>query len=158
MDKDFRLKRAPKVFQATFQNANPLDLLDASTDALAQIRSAASGKPLWLIGRTARKVDAGEKPATSPVTLHPAERELLHAIEAYPRALTETVLALSPSILTTYAFGLASAFSDFYEHTPAMVREEDPAVRGFRRALVAATRATLADALHSLGIAAPDQV
>jgi arginyl-tRNA synthetase len=103
-----------------------------------------------------RKVDAGT--AKTPEALHPAERELLHAIEAYPRALTETALALSPSILTTYAFGLASAFSDFYEHTPAMVREEDPAVRGFRRALVAATRATLADALHSLGMAAPDQV
>jgi arginyl-tRNA synthetase len=105
-----------------------------------------------------RKVDASAVGATSPETLHPAERELLHAIEAYPRALTETALALSPSILTTYAFGLASAFSDFYEHTPAMVREEDPAVRGFRRALVAATRATLADALHALGMAAPDQV
>ena len=105
-----------------------------------------------------RKVDAGTQPVTAPDVLHPAEREFLHAIEAYPRALTETVLALSPSILTTYTFGLASAFSDFYEHTPAMVREEDPAVRGFRRALVAATRATLADALHSLGMAAPDQV
>ena len=67
-------------------------------------------------------------------------------------------LALSPSLLTTYAFGLASAFSDFYEHTPAIVREEDAGVRRFRRALVAATRATLADALHTLGMAAPDQV
>jgi arginyl-tRNA synthetase len=105
-----------------------------------------------------RKVEPGTEPAAAPAALHPAERELLHAIEAYPRALTETVLALSPSILTTYTFGLASAFSDFYEHTPAMVREEDLAVRGFRRALVAATRATLADALHSLGMAAPDQV
>jgi arginyl-tRNA synthetase len=93
-----------------------------------------------------------------PPELHPAERELLHAIEAYARALTETALALSPSLLTTYAFGLASAFSDFYEHTPAIVREEDARVQRFRRALVAATRATLADALHTLGMAAPDQV
>ena len=105
-----------------------------------------------------RKVDAGADAVHPPDALHPAERELLHAIEAYARALTDTAVALSPSILTTYAFGLASAFSDFYEHTPAMVREEDPAVRGFRRALVGATRATLADALHSLGMAAPDQV
>jgi arginyl-tRNA synthetase len=104
-----------------------------------------------------RKV-AGGAPVGAPTALHPAERELLHSIEAYPRALTETALALSPSLLTTYAFGLASTFSDFYEHTPAMVREEDPAVREFRRALVAATRATLADALHTLGMAAPDRV
>jgi arginyl-tRNA synthetase len=105
-----------------------------------------------------RKVaDDGEAVAV-PAALHPAERELLHTIEAYTRALTETATALSPSLLTTYAFGLASAFSDFYEHTPAIVREEDPAARRFRRALVAATRVTLADALHTLGMAAPDQV
>jgi arginyl-tRNA synthetase len=93
-----------------------------------------------------------------PAVLHPAERELLHSIEAYSRALTETALALAPSLLTTYAFSLASAFSDFYEHTPAIVREEDARARRFRRELVAATRATLADALHSLGMGAPDQV
>jgi arginyl-tRNA synthetase len=105
-----------------------------------------------------RKVSNDDAELATPAALHPAERELLHSIEAYARALTETALALSPSLLTTYAFSLASAFSDFYEHTPAIVREEDPAVRRFRRELVAATRATLADALRTLGMAAPDQV
>jgi arginyl-tRNA synthetase len=105
-----------------------------------------------------RKVADDGEPIAIPASLHPAERELLHSIEAYARALTETAIALSPSLLTTYAFGLASAFSDFYEHTPAIVREEDPSIRRFRRGLVAATRATLADALHALGMAAPDQV
>jgi arginyl-tRNA synthetase len=105
-----------------------------------------------------RKVPDDSAPLEIPAALHPAERELLHSVEAYARALTETGLALSPSVLTTYAFSLASAFSDFYEHTPAIVREEDPAVRRFRRALVAATRTTLADALRTLGMAAPDQV
>ncbi len=105
-----------------------------------------------------RKVSDDGQSIEVPSELHPAERELLHSIEAYARALTETALALSPSLLTTYAFGLASAFSDFYEHTPAIVREEDAAMRRFRRALVAGTRATLADALHTLGMPAPDQV
>ena len=105
-----------------------------------------------------RKVTDGAEPVAFPAELHPAERELLHSIEAYARALTETAAALSPSLLTTYAFGLASAFSDFYEHTPAIVREEDSQMRRFRRGLVAATRVTLADALHTLGMAAPDQV
>ncbi len=105
-----------------------------------------------------RKVADDALPVDVPSALHPAERELLHSVEAYPRALTETAHALSPSLLTTYAFGLAAAFSDFYEHTPAIVREEDPVIRRFRRGLVAATRATLADALHTLGMAAPDQV
>jgi arginyl-tRNA synthetase len=105
-----------------------------------------------------RKVSDDDAQFETPAALHPAERELLHGIEAYARALTETALALSPSVLTNYAFSLASAFSDFYEHTPAIVREEDPVVRRFRRGLVAATRATLADALRTLGMAAPDQV
>ena len=105
-----------------------------------------------------RKVPDDAATVEIPPELHPAERELLHGVEAYSRALTETAIALSPSLLTTYAFGLASAFSDFYEHTPAIVREEDAGVRRFRRALVGATRATLADALHTLGMAAPDQV
>jgi len=105
-----------------------------------------------------RKVGDDAAAVEIPVELHPAERELLHSIEAYSRALTETALALSPSLLTTYAFRLASAFSDFYEHTPAIVREEDARVRRFRRALVAATRTTLADTLHTLGMAAPERV
>ncbi|HVC40452.1 MAG TPA: arginine--tRNA ligase [Candidatus Saccharimonadales bacterium] len=105
-----------------------------------------------------RKVSDEGGSVEIPSELHPAERELLHGIEAYGRALTETAHALAPSLLTTYAFALASAFSDFYEHTPAIVREEDHSVRQFRRALVAATRATLADALHTLGMGAPDQV
>ena len=105
-----------------------------------------------------RKVTDDRAPVAVPTELHAAERELLHSIDAYARALTETAQALSPSLLTTYAFGLASAFSDFYEHTPAIVREEDGQVRRFRRELVAATRTTLSDALHTLGMAAPDQV
>ena len=87
-----------------------------------------------------RKVTDDAEPVAFPAELHPAERELLHSIEAYARALTETALALSPSLLTTYTFNLASAFSDFYEHTPAIVREEDSQVRRFRRGLVAATQ------------------
>jgi arginyl-tRNA synthetase len=106
-----------------------------------------------------RKVAAdGSSDAELPQELLPVERALLHSLDAYRRALAETATSLSPSVLTSYAFSLASALSDFYEHTPAIVREEDPVTRGFRRRLVAATRATLADALNTLGMAAPDQV
>ena len=106
-----------------------------------------------------RKVaaDAGS-PADAPSELHAAERALLHRIDGYARALAETAISFSPSTLTGYAFTLASALSDFYEHTPPIIREDDAAVRRFRRALVAAARGTLADALHTLGMAAPEQV
>ena len=105
-----------------------------------------------------RKVPEESADAALPPRLEPVERALLHCIDGYRLALAETATALSPSVLTAYAFSLASALSDFYEHTQPVVRETDPVVKAFRRRLVAATRATLADALHTLGMAAPDQV
>src|SRR4029077_6273907 len=89
-----------------------------------------------------RKVAAeGSGAPAVPPQLDPVERALLHALEAYPSALAEAAEALSPTVLTTYTFSLASAWSDFYEHTPPIVREEDAVVRRFRHALAEATRA-----------------
>jgi arginyl-tRNA synthetase len=107
-----------------------------------------------------RKVAAenGDAPPAVYGDLDPTERTLLLRLDAYRSALAEAAAGLSPPVLCTYTFSLASALSDFYEHTPPIIREQDPAVRRFRRALVAATRATLADALGTLGMAAPDSI
>lgn len=105
-----------------------------------------------------RKVEQGGASPAVYGTLLPQERHLLHRIAAYRDELGESTASLSPSVLCAYAFDLASAFTDFYEHTPPIVREEDPAVRRFRRALVAAAKATLADVLDVLGISALDAV
>ena len=105
-----------------------------------------------------RKVPEEDASLSVPPSLLPVERALLHRIDGYRRALAESAESLSPSVLTSYAFALASALSDFYEHTPPVVRESDPALRRFRRSLVSATQRTLADALRTLGMAAPDQV
>jgi arginyl-tRNA synthetase len=102
-----------------------------------------------------RKVAADAAVIVSPPQLTPSERALLHCVDAYRIALGETAAALSPTVMTTYAFTLAAAFSDFYEHTAPVLSETDLVVRRFRRALVSAARATLADALSTLGIAAP---
>ena len=104
-----------------------------------------------------RVPDDGGAPSI-PAQLHASERALLHRIDGHARALADTATSLSPSVLTAYAFALASALSDFYEHTPPIVREADAEMRRFRRALVAATRVTLADTLQTLGMAAPEQV
>jgi arginyl-tRNA synthetase len=104
-----------------------------------------------------RKVEAAPGPVRVP-ELEGVERRLLRALDGYRHALAEAGAGLSPSTLCTYAFGLASTLTDFYEHTDAIVREQDPVRRAFRRLLVAATRATLADSLGCLGMAAPDRV
>jgi arginyl-tRNA synthetase len=105
-----------------------------------------------------RKVADDGEPLMVPAALEPVERALLHRLDTYSDALAEAALSLSPSTLCTYAYSLAAALSDFYEHTPAIVREEDPVVRRFRRRLVEAVRVVLADALHTLGMASPDRV
>ena len=105
-----------------------------------------------------RKVPDESEPAVVYGELDHTERALLLRLDAYRGALAEAAQGFSPPVLCTYAFSLASALSDFYEHTHPIVREQDPAVRRFRRALVAATRATLADALTTLGMAAPDKI
>lgn len=93
-----------------------------------------------------------------PSGLEPSERALVQRIDGYRRALVEAAGAMAPSVLTAYTFSLASALSDFYEHTPPIVREEDPVMRRFRRTLVAAARLTLGDALSTLGIAALERI
>jgi arginyl-tRNA synthetase len=97
-------------------------------------------------------------PAATVPELEAVERALLHRIDDYPHALLEAAQGMAPSTLTAYAFTLASAITDFYEHTTPIVREEDAARRAFRRRLVAAAKATLGDALRTLGMAALERV
>ncbi|MFN2568493.1 MAG: arginine--tRNA ligase [Candidatus Dormibacteria bacterium] len=104
------------------------------------------------------KVEDDGEDLQVPATLAPVERTLLLRIDAHRHALAEAATTLAPLLLTTYAHQLATALSDFYEHTPPIVRETDPVLRRFRRHLVAATRATLRDALTTLGMAAPDRI
>jgi arginyl-tRNA synthetase len=104
-----------------------------------------------------RKVEPSPGPLRVPA-LEAVERALLHALDGYRHALADAGRGLSPSTLCTYAFELASTLTDFYEHTDAIVRESNPVRRAFRRELVAATGATLADCLGCLGMAAPERV
>lgn len=99
-----------------------------------------------------------EELMTAVPALHPAERALLHAVDSYRYALHEAADGLSPATLCTYTLGLAAAFTDFYEHTPPIAKEQDALVRAFRRRLVACAKAVLADALHCLGLSAPEEV
>ncbi len=86
-----------------------------------------------------------------PDQLEQSEWELLRHIDAYPRNLAEASLQISPHLLASYVFDLASHFSDFYEHTPPIVRETDEGVKAFRAQLVQATVQTMGNALRVMG-------
>ena len=86
-----------------------------------------------------------------PEQLEQSEWELLRHIDAYPRRLAEATEQLAPPMLASYAYDLAAHFSDFYEHTPPMVRETNEQVKAFRAWLIQATVQTMNNVLRVLG-------
>jgi arginyl-tRNA synthetase len=86
-----------------------------------------------------------------PDQLEQSEWELLRHIDAYPRSLAEASRQIAPHLLASYVFDLASHFSDFYEHTPPIVRETDERMKAFRARLVKATVHTMDNALRVMG-------
>ncbi|HCI82152.1 MAG TPA: arginine--tRNA ligase, partial [Ktedonobacter sp.] len=86
-----------------------------------------------------------------PDHLEQSEWELIRHIDSYPRKLEEASESNTPSTLSNYVYELASHFSDFYEHTPPVVRETDERVKAFRASLVSATVQTMDNALRVLG-------
>ncbi|GAC1617934.1 MAG: arginine--tRNA ligase [Ktedonobacteraceae bacterium] len=86
-----------------------------------------------------------------PEQLEQSEWELLRHIDAYPRKLAEASDSLVPSTLSTYVYELAAHFSDFYEHTPPILKETNEHIKAFRASLVRATVQTMDNALRVLG-------
>ena len=89
--------------------------------------------------------------ADLPEQLEQSEWELLRHIDAYPRRLAEASESLVPSTLSTYVYELASHFSDFYEHTTPILKENNEHIKAFRASLVRATVQTMDNALRVLG-------
>jgi arginyl-tRNA synthetase len=58
-------------------------------------------------------------------------------------------------VIASYVFDLATAFHSFYHAVPVLQAESE-AVKAARLRLVAASKQVLANALHLLGITAPD--
>ncbi|HEY1354182.1 MAG TPA: arginine--tRNA ligase [Ktedonobacteraceae bacterium] len=86
-----------------------------------------------------------------PAQLEQSEWELLRHLDTYPRRLARATDQLAPNMLASYAFELASHFSDFYEHTAPIVRESDACIKAFRAHLVRATVQVMGNVLHTLG-------
>ena len=86
-----------------------------------------------------------------PERLEQSEWELLRHIDAFPRRLAEAGAQLAPNMLASYTYELAAHFSDFYEHTPPILKEADERVKAFRTLLVRATVQTMDNALRILG-------
>ncbi|MGH8903365.1 MAG: arginine--tRNA ligase [Egibacteraceae bacterium] len=90
------------------------------------------------------------------VPLHPAERALALALDAFGDVLAEVSATLEPHRLCGYLYELAKAFTGFYETCPVLTAPEP--VRGNRVSLCQLTARTLRHGLDLLGIAAPERM
>jgi len=122
---------------------------NGDTGVYLQYAYARANSILRKLDKTGYKLP--EKLELLPEQLEQSEWELLRHIDAYPRNLAEASAKLAPNMLATYAYDLASHFSDFYEHTSPILKETDERVKAFRAWLVSATVQTMGNALRVLG-------
>lgn len=87
----------------------------------------------------------------------PEEHALVLMASRYSQAMREALDAREPSVISEYAYELASAFSRFYAACP-IARAEDPKVAASRMALARLVYGQISACLHVLGIKVPDKM
>ena len=99
----------------------------------------------------------GIRPEDYPLVLaEPSERALGLKVAQYPAAVSAAAEAYKPSILADYLFGLAQAYSSFYQQVPFLKAEEG--VRESRIRLCALVAEALRRGLGLLGIETPERI
>jgi arginyl-tRNA synthetase len=96
-------------------------------------------------------------PGASVSVADPHERTLALELLRFEAALDATLEWFAPHRLCGYLFGIAQAFTSFYENCPVL-RAPDEATRESRLVLCDATATTLSLGLSLLGIHAPDRM
>ncbi|MEF8786148.1 MAG: arginine--tRNA ligase [Haloarculaceae archaeon] len=86
----------------------------------------------------------------------PEAEDLLRTIARLPAVIEEAADELKPHVVATYTRDFAEAFNAFYRECPVLDAEDE--TRAARLALVAASRTTIANALDTLGVEAPESM
>ena len=101
------------------------------------------------------RVGAALQASADGIELHPAERELVKKLLAFPAEVAEAAERRAPHRIAAYALDLAQTFTAFYRDC-RVVGAEPEAVESFRIGLSVATKRTIARALGVLGVSAPE--
>ena len=88
----------------------------------------------------------------------PQDTELLKKLTEFPEVATAAAREREPHRVTTYLHELATVVHGWYHHTRAVGAPEGEATERARLLLARAARIVLANALHVLGISAPDRM
>jgi arginyl-tRNA synthetase len=100
---------------------------------------------------------AGHAPGAQLTITEPEERALCLELLAFGSAVHAVADSLQPHRLCTYLYGLATAFTSFYEKCPVL-RADSDAQRQARLLLSELTARVLAEGLGLLGIEAPSRM
>lgn len=105
-----------------------------------------------------RRAETTQDECVGPIVVtEPAEHALVIELLSLADVLADVERSLEFHRLCTYLYGVATAFTAFYEHCPVL-RAEDEAVRASRLALCHLTARTLVLGLEVLGIRAPERM
>jgi arginyl-tRNA synthetase len=96
-------------------------------------------------------------PADSHIVVgEPAERNLVLALLGFGAQVRDVERTLEPHRLVSYIYGLATAFTTFWDACPVLKAE--PTLRASRLALTQLTARTMSCGLGLLGISVPDRM
>ncbi|RLG57123.1 MAG: hypothetical protein DRN83_02580 [Hadesarchaea archaeon] len=87
----------------------------------------------------------------------PQEQRLIKLLARFPDVTRESGERLQPHLLPMYAAELALSFNKFYEVAP-VIEAETAEIRAARIRLVNCVRVVLRNALHLMGIPAPERM
>jgi arginyl-tRNA synthetase len=93
--------------------------------------------------------------ATFDYALDNHEIELIEQITRFPAVVQQAANEYRPMVVASYVYDLATTFHSFYHAVPVLQSENED-VKAARLRLVAAAKQVLANALHLLGIVAPE--
>ncbi|MBT2290603.1 arginine--tRNA ligase [Paenibacillus albidus] len=96
------------------------------------------------------------RPVEFPQDLEKSEAALLRHLSAWPDTLYNAGKELAPSLICTYAHGLATLFNNFYAVCPILKGEE--VLMRFRLWITSAFVDTFSDVLQVLGLPAPGRM
>ena len=101
---------------------------------------------------------AGIEPSTDVSLLDTeAERDLIRVVARFPATVERAADDLEPHVVATYVREFAETFNTFYREC-SVLNADDDAVAAARLGLVEAARHTVANALYTLGIEAPESM
>lgn len=101
-------------------------------------------------------IPVGDK-FNSSLLCNKEEYNLVKQLSLFPVRVVEAMNALEPSIITRYLVDLAQDFNRFY-HNHSILNVEDEEIKKGRIALTMATKITLKNGLHLIGLKAPERV